>query len=135
MKYWNYFKCTTVSSIQTRVFIPKGSFRSAMCSEFGLTTNAYESHSNAELALELIQYWSLVGSWIMSLAEIMNRFRIQFILPSVFQDNKLNFKDGNEKLMHLSKVQEFHMLYRQCVGKFGKPGDLGELMYDPKSDQ
>jgi hypothetical protein len=63
----------------------------------------------------------------MSLAEIMNRYRIQLFLPSVFQENKLIYKNGNDNLLQLSKVQEFYVLYKQCVGKFGKPADLGEL--------
>ena len=40
---------------------------------------------------------------------------------------QINLKNGNDNLLHLSKVQEFYTLYRHCVGKFGKPADPGEL--------
>ena len=111
----------------TRITLPRGNFKTAFASEMGIKFEAYRNYKDHDLAIEIVKYWSLTGQWILSASEVINRFRVQLILPSVFRDYKMEVKVGYENLGHLAKIQEWSSLYRRCTLRYGIPANLKDL--------
>ena len=72
--------------------------------------------------------WSFCGNLIMSLYERASRYRLQTVIPGVVSDKPSNVKSTSEYVNSLEAIQDFAIVSRESLKRFGAPKTFSELV-------